>query len=140
MPKRLIARLLLIAALLAAVWVVKRWQNSQAAETAAPPPTKETRKTPRPTKGQTPAYVLEVLRHVRQNGEAPKGYVGGREFHNREKKLPINDSGGKKIRYREWDVHPKERGQSRGPERLVTGSDQSAYYTSDHYKTFQKIE
>ena len=26
-----------------------------------------------------------------------------------------------------------------GPERLVTGSDGSAYYTDDHYKTFKKI-
>jgi guanyl-specific ribonuclease Sa len=140
MQKRLIARLLLIAALLAAVWLVKRWQNSQAAETVAPPPTKETRKTPRPAKGQIPAYVLEVLAHIRQYGEAPKGYVGGREFQNREKRLPVNDESGKKIRYSEWDVRPKERGQNRGPERLVIGSDRSAYFTSDHYKTFQKIE
>ena len=49
------------------------------------------------------------------------------------------DAENKRIRYSEWDVHPKVQGQNRGPERLITGSDHSAYYTRDHYKTFLKI-
>jgi len=36
-------------------------------------------------------------------------------------------------------VNPRMPGKNRGPERLVTGSDGSAYYTADHYKSFIKI-
>ena len=65
-------------------------------------------------------------------------YVGGRKFYNREKRLPaINENS--KIQYKEWDVKPKAEGKSRGAERLVTGNIGTAYYTSDHYRTFKKI-
>jgi ribonuclease T1 len=103
----------------------------------------------RPSKGnnnatgtttQVPAYVLETLAYVRNNNRAPEGFVGGRTFENREKRLPQKAPDGSKVRYREWDVHPKVRGQNRGAERLVTGSDQSAWYTADHYKRFSRIE
>lgn len=87
-----------------------------------------------------PSYALKVLDHVRAHQEAPEGYVGGRSFQNREKRLPQRDNQGKTIRYREWDVHPRINGENRGSERLVTGSDQSAWYTADHYRTFVKIE
>ncbi len=43
------------------------------------------------------------------------------------------------ITYQEWDVNRKVSGVNRGAERLITGSDGSAYYTSDHYRTFTKI-
>ncbi len=89
---------------------------------------------------KAPAYVLETLNYVKAHNEAPDGYVGGRTFENREKRLPKQAPDGSKIRYREWDVYPKERGKNRGPERLVTGSDRSAWYTSDHYKRFTRIE
>ena len=46
---------------------------------------------------------------------------------------------GKAISYQEWDVNPKVHNVNRGAERLVTGSDGSAYYTSDHYRTFTKV-
>lgn len=63
-------------------------------------------------------------------GEPPPGYVGGRSFQNRERKLPRG-------RYREYDVHPKVPGKNRGAERIVieqrTGK---AYYTHDHYNSF----
>jgi ribonuclease T1 len=73
----------------------------------------------------------EVLAAIEaQGGEALAGYVGGRAFHNRERRLPAG-------RYREYDLHPRIPGQDRGPERLViertTGR---AYYTGDHYRTF----
>lgn len=86
-----------------------------------------------------PKKVYDVLKYVRANGEAIQGYVGGRTFQNREKRLSITDEKGKKIRYQEWDVNPKERGRNRGTERLIT-SDTKAFYTNDHYKTFQEIE
>ncbi|MGO9868230.1 MAG: ribonuclease domain-containing protein [Rhodomicrobium sp.] len=41
--------------------------------------------------------------------------------------------------YQEWDVNPRVPGVNRGAQRLVTGSDGSAYYTDDHYKTFTQI-
>lgn len=54
--------------------------------------------------------------------------------------LPKTDSNGNPITYKEWDVNPKIKGQDRGLERLVTGSDGSAWKTTDHYKTFTQME
>ena len=68
-----------------------------------------------------------------------QGYEGGRTFGNFERNLPMSDGQGRRIRYREWDVNPLRPGVNRGPERLVTGSDGSAYFTDDHYRTFKKI-
>jgi guanyl-specific ribonuclease Sa len=36
-------------------------------------------------------------------------------------------------------VDPYIKGLDRGGERLVTGSDGSAYYTTDHYDTFVRF-
>lgn len=93
-----------------------------------------------PGKNAVPEYVLEVLAYIRQYREAPQGYVGGRTFENRERRLPLKTPDGLRIQYREWDVLPKQRGVPRGTERLVTGSDQSAWFTKDHYKSFIKID
>lgn len=86
------------------------------------------------------AEVWDIYQYIKKNGEAPEGYVGGRIFQNREKKLPITTSSGKKIKYQEWDVHPKIKGKNRGTDRLVTGSDGTAWYTDNHYKSFKQIE
>lgn len=83
---------------------------------------------------EIPSYALDVLAYIEKNNEAPDGYVGGREFKNREKRLPLE------YNYREWDVHPKKKGKNRGAERLVTSNKGSAYYTKDHYRTFLKIK
>lgn len=70
---------------------------------------------------------------VARNGEPLPGYTGGREFRNRERRLPRG-------RYREYDVNPRRRGRPRDAERIVieqrTGK---AYYTPDHYQTFIPI-
>jgi ribonuclease T1 len=78
-----------------------------------------------------PQKVYDLLPRLEERGGSPlPGYVGGREFQNRERRLPRG-------RYREYDVNPKIRGQSRDAERIVieqrTGK---AYYTGDHYRTF----
>jgi guanyl-specific ribonuclease Sa len=86
-----------------------------------------------------PAKVAKVLRHIDRTGRAPEGYEGGRRFGNFEKRLPLRDARGRRITYQEWDVNPHRRGVNRGPERLVTGSDGSAYYSGDHYRTFKRI-
>ncbi|MBL7827297.1 MAG: hypothetical protein JNJ57_11740 [Saprospiraceae bacterium] len=134
--KRLIARLILLALLVGAVLLFKYLKQNHQNLPQSNTPTTETPKT---KAGEVPAYVLDVLRYIRSNGQAPEGYVGGREFQNREKRLPQKNAAGTRIRYSEWDVHPKTAGKNRGAERLVTGSDHSAWYTADHYKSFLKI-
>jgi guanyl-specific ribonuclease Sa len=90
-----------------------------------------------------PAKVQHVLRTIDAEHRAPSGYEGGRAFHNEgmrdERLLPTHDAAGRPIEYREWDVNPKVEGENRGAERLVTGSDGSAYYTRDHYRTFVRV-
>ncbi|NGZ95974.1 MAG: ribonuclease [Nitrospira sp. WS110] len=81
-----------------------------------------------------PQKVYDLLQRLEERGGSPlPGYVGGREFQNRERRLPRG-------RYREYDVNPKIRGQSRDAERIVieqrTGK---AYYTGDHYRTFTQL-
>jgi ribonuclease T1 len=95
---------------------------------------------PNASTSNIPAKVYKVLKHIRETGEAPKGYVGGRIFQNRERHLPSKDAQNKKIKYQEWDVNPKKKGKNRGTERLITGSDDKAWYTNDHYATFTEVK
>lgn len=81
-----------------------------------------------------PLKAQDLLKRLRERDGAPlPGYIGGRDFQNRERRLPRG-------RYREYDVNPKIRGRSRDAERLVieqrTGK---AYYTGDHYRTFTPL-
>jgi guanyl-specific ribonuclease Sa len=86
-----------------------------------------------------PAKVARVLHHVDEHDAPPPGYQGGRHFGNFEGNLPKKDRRSRFIKYREWDVNPRVEGKNRGAERLVTGSDGSAWYTADHYRTFKRI-
>lgn len=71
------------------------------------------------------------------------GTAGGGKFRNLtpdgQHPLPTTDASGKPITYQEWDVNPRAPGQDRDTERIVTGSDGSAWYTTDHYDTFHRI-
>jgi ribonuclease T1 len=87
-----------------------------------------------------PAKVYEVLKYIKANGQAMDGYVGGREFTNRQNVLPVNNNNGQRINYQEWDVNPKVKGKNRGAERMCTGDDGRSWYTSDHYKSFTEIK
>ncbi|MFC9514146.1 ribonuclease domain-containing protein [Nocardiaceae bacterium NPDC056970] len=69
--------------------------------------------------------------------DAP-GTQGGRTFGNHEGRLPAA-VGGQTVRYQEWDVNRKQSGRGRDAERIVTGSDGSAWYTDDHYETFARM-
>ncbi len=90
-----------------------------------------------------PQNALDTLDHVDRTGTAPQGYQGGAPFLNDGRGggqvLPAADAQGNPISYQEWDVNPRVPGVNRGAQRLVTGSDGSAYYTDDHYKTFTRI-
>jgi guanyl-specific ribonuclease Sa len=86
-----------------------------------------------------PDKARRVLRTIRETGAQPEGYYSGGRFYNREGRLPDEDSAGKPITYKEYDVNPYKKGVNRGAERLVVGSDGAAYYTSDHYDTFTLI-
>ncbi|MET8654179.1 MULTISPECIES: ribonuclease domain-containing protein [Nocardia] len=67
------------------------------------------------------------------------GTKGGEQWMNRGGDLPRADADGRAVSYREWDVNPKQRNRSRDAERIVTGSDGSAWYTGDHYTTFTRM-
>jgi guanyl-specific ribonuclease Sa len=67
------------------------------------------------------------------------GTKGGAVFNNREGLLPATDAAGGPITYQEWDVNPKVPGGARDAERIVTGSDGSAWYTDGHYGSFRRI-
>jgi ribonuclease T1 len=83
---------------------------------------------------QPPQKARDLLAVLKERHGMPlPGYIGGRDFKNRERRLPSG-------RYREYDVNPKIRGRPRDAERIVidqrTGK---AYYTPDHYRTFAPL-
>lgn len=86
-----------------------------------------------------PDKVLEVLEYIDKHDKPMPGYRGGSRFGNFERRLPQKDKNGRKVNYQEWDVNPLVPGKNRGAERMLTGSDKSAWYTADHYETFKRI-
>lgn len=90
-----------------------------------------------------PQQAFTTLKEIDNGGwpdsaNAP-GTKGGITWQNRGGDLPKADASGARITYQEWDVNPKKRGESRDAERIVTGSDGSAWYTGDHYTSFIRI-
>jgi ribonuclease T1 len=79
--------------------------------------------------GAVPARAVHVLQIVRETGEAPEGYVGGRVFENREGRLPSDGD------YREFDIDPHH-GQRNADRIIVEWNSKKAWYTGDHYRTF----
>ena len=73
-----------------------------------------------------------VLNRIDAKGAPLPGYKGGSIFKNKDGVLPETPG----VTYREWDVNPYTKGVDRGVERIVTGSDGSAFWTGDHYDTF----
>lgn len=65
--------------------------------------------------------------------------AAGSKWKNTKQQLPINTKNGDPITYREFDVNNRIPGMRRDAERFLYGSDGSVYYTSDHYRTFVKI-
>jgi guanyl-specific ribonuclease Sa len=93
--------------------------------------------------GPVPQNVQDTLNQIDAgkwpgSANAP-GTKGGSVFDNDQQLLPTRDASGEPITYQEWDVNPRVSGQDRDAQRIVTGSDGSAWYTTDHYQTFHRI-
>jgi guanyl-specific ribonuclease Sa len=100
-----------------------------------------------PGGGEVPKNVRDTLEQIDAgkwpgSAKAP-GTKGGSPFRNappgKPPPLPTTDSSGEPITYTEWDVNPREPDLKRDDERIVTGSDGSAWYTNDHYGTFRRL-
>jgi ribonuclease T1 len=87
-----------------------------------------------------PAAAYQTFEHIQKHHRAPKGYVGGRKFGNYDQLLPKTNAKNESLRYKEWDIYPRKKGENRGAERIVTSSEGNAYYTADHYHSFTKLE
>lgn len=86
------------------------------------------------TRLAAPQKAYDLLAQLQQRNGAPlPGYVGGKLFGNRERRLPPG-------RYREYDVNRKTPGRSRDAERIIIEQRSGkAYYTGDHYRTFTPL-
>lgn len=78
-------------------------------------------------------------------GMDPPGIKGrlnaGKNYGNKDSSLPVKDKYGERITYEEFDVLPMESGvKNRGKLRFVRGSDNSVYYSPDHYNSFERIK
>ncbi|MGO3326241.1 ribonuclease domain-containing protein [Gordonia sp. (in: high G+C Gram-positive bacteria)] len=154
--RRMLASVLGVIVLLAVValtWWVDGRNTTDAEPSAAAPSgvsaaaadsgsSERSRTAGRPS-NDVPARVQQTLSYI-DAGDWPDaanapGTHGGDAFRNSEGRLPKKTSNGKKISYQEWDVNPKQRGRGRDAERIVTGSNGSAYFTLDHYETFTAI-
>lgn len=103
---------------------------------------------PRPGPPLAPQHVRETLQHVDRHGHAPRTH-GLPQWQGRNRPyandgrdngmvLPRRDAANNAISYHEYDVRPFT-GANRGGERLVTGTDGSAWYTTNHYTTFRRL-
>lgn len=72
------------------------------------------------------------------NGQASDTNAG-RRFWNDKLQLPTKDINGSPIVYKEYDVNAKLPNLDRDGYRFVRGSDNSVYYTEDHYRSFVKL-
>lgn len=111
-----------------------------ASPATAPPATAAPRGvTPVPVPAAAWATLAEIDAGRWPGSANAPGTRGGDTWQNREGRLPRADAAGAAVGYREWDVNPKQRGQTRDAERIVTGSDASAWYTGDHYQSFVRM-
>jgi len=82
--------------------------------------------------GPVPQRVSEVYDHILTTGTRYPGTERNKPYRNRSGTLPDG------VVYREWDVNPAGPA-GRDAQRIVTGDDGSAYYSSDHYESFVRF-
>ena len=80
------------------------------------------------------AQLLETLARIDRGGPHPYRKDGS-TFSNREALLPAQPRG----YYREYTV-PTPGSRDRGARRVVQGKDGDTWYSSDHYRTFVRID
>lgn len=78
--------------------------------------------------------IRRTLALIRAGGPFPYPRNDGVVYHNANRVLPREADG----YYHEYTV-PTPGSSSRGPRRIVTGSDGELYLTVDHYDTFRRI-
>jgi guanyl-specific ribonuclease Sa len=88
--------------------------------------------------GPAPENAWNTFDQVEAKGSPLPGYKGGGSFANdgRAGSQILPPEGAP---YSKWDVNPNVKGVDRGGERIVTGSNGTAYYTSNHYQSFTQF-
>lgn len=81
-----------------------------------------------------PVEARATLRLIKNGGPFPYRKDGS-IFQNREHKLPTRPHG----YYREYTV-PTPGARDRGARRIVAGSQYEYFYSSDHYRSFRRIQ
>jgi guanyl-specific ribonuclease Sa len=128
-----------IAAVLVVIGIAVGAHEAVTAPAAAPPGQRDSIIT---TTATIPQRAWGTLVRIDAGTWPPNdgsGTKGGGTWRDAEGRLPRTDPSGKPIAYREWDVNEKQRGHNRDAERIITGSDGSAWYTGDHYATFARM-
>ncbi|HEX6346672.1 ribonuclease domain-containing protein [Umezawaea sp.] len=82
-----------------------------------------------------PPEAAQTWKLIEQNGPFPYPRNDGVQFQNREKRLPAKPG----EYYKEYTV-PTPGSPDRGARRLITGTQQEVYYTSDHYDSFVIVD
>ena len=75
-------------------------------------------------------------------GQVVNGYSvdAGRHWKNDYLQMPETNNSGQKIKYFEYDVNTRKKGDNRDAERFVVSEDGTVYYTDSHYKTYIEIK
>jgi ribonuclease T1 len=130
-------------------------KTDAASSSAAETPSKESGQPEQPDRSESTPIVVRDQTILDQGGEvAYRGDVDltatlarikdgkllrinndGSTFQNRERRLPKKPAG----YYKEY-VHPTPGLSGPGPQRIVMGEMGEAYYTPDHYRSFQRVD
>jgi ribonuclease T1 len=81
-----------------------------------------------------PTQARQTIKEIQSGGPFPYS-EDGTVFQNREHLLPHESSG----YYHEYTV-PTPGADTRAARRIIAGKNGEFYYTSDHYKSFQRVE
>lgn len=86
-----------------------------------------------------PRAAYLALLYYQSYNQAPPSFSNIKKFYATRSPLPAHDQTGTRLNYIESDIYPVIPTINRGAERIVVGSDGSAYYTPNHYHSFVEI-
>lgn len=118
--RRPLLALIAIIALLVIGYVVKEADSGHSIKTVAA--------------SALPSQARQTITEIKSGGPFPYR-EDGEVFQNREHLLPHEASG----YYHEYTV-PTPGADTRGARRIIAGKNGEFYYTSNHYKSFQRVE